>query len=58
MAEGKEISFTSFWNNIRNAKDIQEALKNFLRRTMKEMMEAEMNEYLGYEKSECSDTDD
>lgn len=41
--------------NIRTADDIQEALKDLLSGTIKEMMEAEMNDHLGYEKYERSD---
>ncbi len=37
--------------------DIQEALKDLLGGTLKEMMEAEMSQHLGYEKSERSDSD-
>lgn len=44
--------------DIKTAKDIQDALKDLLGGTTKEMMEAEMDDYLGYEKSECSDNDD
>ena len=44
--------------DIRTAEDIQEALKDLLGGTIKEMMEAEMNNHLGYEKSERSDNDD
>lgn len=36
--------------DIKNALDIQEALKDLLGETIKDMLEAEMNEYLGYEK--------
>ena len=39
-------------NNQRTAEDIQDALKDLLRGTIKEMMEAEMDEHLGYGKSE------
>ena len=38
--------------------DIQEAQKDLLGGTIKKMMEAEMEEHLGYEKSERSDNDD
>ena len=44
--------------NIENATDIQEALKDLLGGTLKAMMEAEMDEHLGYAKSERSDSDD
>ena len=43
---------------IKSAQDIQEALKDLLGCTIKEMMEAEMDDHLGYEKSERSDSDD
>ena len=43
---------------IQSAADIQEALKDLLGGTIKEMMEAEMEDHLGYEKSERSDSDD
>lgn len=44
--------------NIETAEDIQDALKDLLGGTIKEMMEAEMDDHLGYEKSERSDSDD
>ena len=44
--------------DIETAEDIQDALKDLLGGTLKEMMEAEMDEHLGYEKSERSDNDD
>ena len=44
--------------DIENAGDIQDALKDLLGGTIKEMMEAEMEEHLGYEKSARSDNDD
>ena len=37
---------------------IQDALKDLLGGTIKEMMEAEMDDHLGYQKSERSDSDD
>ena len=43
---------------IQSVQDIQEALKDLLGGAIKEMMEAEMDEHLGYEKSERSDNDD
>lgn len=36
--------------DIKTAKDIQEALKDLLGETLQDMLEAEMNEYLSYEK--------
>ena len=44
--------------DIETAEDIQDALKDLLGGTIKEMMEAEMDEYLGYQRSERSDSDD
>ena len=44
--------------DIQTAEDIQEALKDLLGSTLKEMMEAEMDGHLGYGKSERSDSDD
>ena len=44
--------------NIETAADIQEALKDLLGGTIKEMMEAEMDDHLGYHKSERSESDD
>ena len=44
--------------DINSAEDIQEALKDLLGGTIKEMMEAEMDDHLGYEKSERSSNDD
>ena len=41
--------------DIQDAKDIQDALKDLLGGTIKEMMEAEMEHHLGYEKSERTD---
>ncbi|MEQ2598078.1 transposase [[Clostridium] symbiosum] len=43
--------------DIQSAEDIQDALKDLLGGTIKEMMETELDEHLGYEKSERSDTD-
>lgn len=44
--------------DIETATDIQDALKDLLGGTIKEMMETELDEHLGYEKSERSDCDD
>ena len=44
--------------NIQSAEDIQDALKDLLGGTIKEMMEAEMDDHLGYEKSQRSDSGD
>ena len=40
--------------NIETAEDIQDALKDLLSGTIQEMMEAEMDDHLGYEKYERS----
>ena len=60
MTEGKRNIIQGLLQeyNIESAADIQEALKDLLGGTIKEMMEAEMDEHLGYEKSERSDSDD
>lgn len=42
---------------IESAQDIQEALKDLLGSTIKEMMESEMDEHMGYQKSQRSDSD-
>lgn len=44
--------------DIQSATDIQDALKDLLGGTIKEMMEAEMDDHLGYQRSERSDSDD
>lgn len=43
--------------DIETADDIQEALKDLLGGTIKSMMEAEMDEHLGYERYERNDGD-
>ena len=60
MTEGKRNIIQGLLQeyNIESAADIQEALKDLLGGTIKEMMEAEMDEHLGYAKSERSDSDD
>ncbi len=40
--------------DIKSAKDIREALKDLLGGTIKEMMETEMDEHLGYKKPQRS----
>ena len=42
-------------NEISSAKDIEEALKNMFKDTLQELLEAELDESLGYEKYEYSD---
>ena len=60
MTEGKRSIIQQLLQeyDIQSAEDIQSALKDLLGGTIKEMMEAEMDEHLGYEKSERSDSDD
>src|SRR5699024_5766266 len=60
MTEGKRNIIHQLMEeyDIQTAEDIQEALKDLLGGTIKEMMEAEMEDHLGYEKSERSDNDD
>ena len=59
MTEGKRNIIYQFLEeyDIPSVEDIQDALKDLLGGTIKEMMEAEMDEHLGYEKSERSDND-
>ena len=59
MTEGKRNIIYQILEeyDIPSVEDIQDALKDLLGGTIKEMMEAEMDEYLGYEKSERSDND-
>lgn len=56
LTEGKKNIIAGLLEeyDIKTAEDIQEALKDLLGGTIKSMMEAEMNEHLGYEKSERS----
>ena len=60
MTEGKRNIIQQLLQeyDIQSAEDIQEALKDLLGGTIKEMMEAEMDEDLGYQKSQRSDSDD
>ena len=60
MTEGKHSIIRQFLEeyDIQTAEDIQDALKDLLGGTIKEMMEAEMDDHLGYEKSQCSYSDD
>ena len=44
--------------DIESAVDIQEAFRNLLGGTIKEMMDAEMDDHLSYSKLERSDNDD
>lgn len=60
MTEGKRQIIQQLLQeyNIETAEDIQAALKDLLGGTIKEMMAAEIDNHLGYEKSERSDSDD
>ena len=60
MTEGKRNIIHQLLEeyDIHTAEDIQEALKDLLGGTIKEMMEAEMDDHFGYSKSERSDSDD
>ena len=60
MTEGKRNIIRGLLEeyDIQSASDIQEALKDLLGGTIKEMMEAEMDEHLGYEKSARSQNED
>ena len=60
MTEGKRNIIQGLMQEyeIESAADLQEALKDLLGGTLKEMMEAEMEDHLGYRKSERSDSDD
>lgn len=60
MTEGKRNIIHQILEeyDIQTAEDIQDALKDLLGGTIKEMMEAEMDNHLGYEKSQRSDSDD
>ena len=57
MTEGKRAIIQQLLQeyDIQSAQDIQEALKDLLGGTTKEMMEAEMEEHLGYSRSERTD---
>ena len=59
MTDGKRAIIQQLFQeyNIEKPNDIQEALKDLLGGTIKEMMESEMDEHLGYSKSERSDSE-
>lgn len=52
LTEGKKNVIAALINeyDIKTAEDIQEALKDLLGGTIKSMMEAEMDEYLGHDR--------
>lgn len=58
LTEGKKNIISALLEeyDIESAEDIQEALKDLLGGTIKSMMEAEMDNHLGYEKSARSST--
>ena len=60
MTEGKRNIIQQLLQeyDIETAEDIQDALKDLLGGNIKEMMEAEMDDHLGYQKSGRSDSDD
>ena len=60
MTEGKSKLIKALRSEyaIQSVQDIQEALKDILDGTIKKMIEAEMEDHLGYEKSEGTDNDD
>ena len=60
MTEGKRNIIHQLLQeyDIQTTEDIQEALKDLLGGTIKKMMEAEMDDHLGYQRSQHSDSDD
>lgn len=60
MTEGKRNIIHKLLQeyDIESAEDIQDALKDLLGGTIKEMMESEMDDHLGYEKSERAGSED
>ncbi len=60
MTEGKRNLIHQFLEeyDIQTAEDIQDALKDLLGGTIKEMMDSEMDGHLGYKRSERSDSGD
>ena len=59
MTEGKRAIIQQLFQeyDIESANDIQDALKDLLGGTIKEMLETEMDGHLGYSKSERSDSE-
>ena len=60
MTEGKRAIIQQLLQeyDIESAQDIQDALKDLLGGTIKEMIEAEMDDHLGYGKSERVDREE
>ena len=58
MSEGKKniIGMLLKEYDIRSARDIEDALKDLLGGTIQEMLEAELDEHLGYRSYERSDS--
>ena len=58
LSDGKKQIIAGLLNeyDIRTAEDIQDALKDLLGGTIKNIMEAEMDEHLGYERGQRSDS--
>jgi len=58
LSDGKKQIIAGWLNeyDIRTAEDIQDALKDLLGGTIKNIMEAEINEHLGYERGQRSDS--
>lgn len=56
MTDGKRAIIQQLFQeyDIERASDIQDALKDLLGGTIKEMMETEIDSHLGYKKSKCS----
>lgn len=59
MTEGKRQIIQQLLQeyDIESAEDIQDALKDLLGGTIKKMMEAEIDDHLGYQRSERSDSE-
>jgi len=57
-SEGKQNIITALLSecDIKTEEDIQEALKDLLGGTIQSMLEAELDNHLGYEQYECSDS--
>jgi transposase-like protein len=57
MPEGKKKAITMFLQeyNVQNAEDLHEAFKDLFGETLKEMLQAEMANHLGYSQYERSE---
>ncbi len=58
ISPGREMALNILFENydIKSADDLQDALKDLLGDGIKKMLEAEMDEHLGYEKGQISDS--